>query len=107
MYYNENTQLNDLIKNKEAIIKQQGSNRLEKINFDSVIKEVSLVTNIKNVKSINGKLKFVTPLLFVGLFIFGSLFVRFYQKLKIKYIKNWPIVLKSMTQGVSIANCVD
>ncbi|MFN7099309.1 MAG: hypothetical protein ACK4M4_02890 [Flavobacterium sp.] len=87
VYYNENTQLNDLIKNKEAIIKQQGSNRLEKINFDSVIKEVSLVTNIKNVKSINGKLKFVTPLLFVGLFIFGSLFVRFYQKLKVKYNK--------------------
>jgi hypothetical protein len=47
VYYNENTQVNDLIKNKEAIIKQQGSDRLDKINFDSVIKEVSLVTNIK------------------------------------------------------------
>jgi hypothetical protein len=87
VYYNENTQLNDLIKNKEAIIKQQGNNRLEKINFERVIKEVSLVTNIKNVKSINGKLKFLAPLLFVGLFIFGSLFVRFYQKLKVKYNK--------------------
>jgi hypothetical protein len=43
---NEN-KVNDLIKNKEAIIKQQGSDRLDKINFDSVIKEVSLVTNIK------------------------------------------------------------
>lgn len=87
VYYNENTQLNDLIKNKEAIIKQQGSNRLEKINFDSVIKEVSLVTNIKNVKSINGKLKFLAPLFLIGLFLFGSLFVRFYQKLKVKYNK--------------------
>lgn len=87
VYYNENTQLNDLIKNKEAIIKQQGIDRLEKINFDSVIKEVSLVTNIKNVKSINGKLKFLAPLFLIGLFIFGSLFVRFYQKLKVKYNK--------------------
>lgn len=87
VYYNENTQLNDLIKNKELLIKQQGNNRLDKINFDSVIKEISLVTNIKNVKSINGKLKFLAPLLFVGLFIFGSLFVSFYQKLKVKYNK--------------------
>lgn len=87
VYYNENTQLNDLIKNKEAIIKQQGIDRLEKINFESVIKEVSLVNNIKNVKSINGKLKFLAPLFFIGLFLFGSLIVRFYQKLKIKYNK--------------------
>ncbi|MBQ0909540.1 hypothetical protein KBJ98_12570 [Flavobacterium sp. F-328] len=87
VYYNENTQVNDLIKNKELLIKQQGNNRLDKINFDSVIKEISLVTNIKNVKSINGKLKFLAPLLFVGLFIFGSLFVSFYQKLKVKYNK--------------------
>lgn len=87
VYYNENTQLNDLIKNKELLIKEQGNNRLDKINFDSVIKEISLVTNIKNVKSINGKLKFLAPLLFVGLFIFGSLFVSFYQKLKVKYNK--------------------
>ena len=87
VYYNENTQLNDLIKNKEAIIKQQGIDRLEKINFERVIKEVSLVTNIMNIKSINGKLKFLAPLFFIGLFIFGSLFVRFYQKLKVKYNK--------------------
>jgi hypothetical protein len=87
VYYNENTQVNDLIKNKELLIKQQGNNRLDKINFDSVIKEISLLTNIKNVKSINGKLKFLAPLLFVGLFIFGSLFVSFYQKLKVKYNK--------------------
>ena len=87
VYYNENTQVNDLIKNKEAIIKQQGSDRLDKINFDSVIKEVSLVTNIKNLKSINGKLKFLAPFVFIGIFLLGSLFVRFYQNLKVKYNK--------------------
>lgn len=87
VYYNENAQLNDIIKTKENLIKEQGKNRLEIINFDKVIKEVSSVTNIKNVKSINGKLKFVAPFLLIFIFLISSMLLKFYQKLKVKYNK--------------------
>lgn len=87
VYYNENLQLNDIIKTKENLIIEQGNNRLENINFDKVIKDISSVTNIKNVKSINGKLKFIFPFLLIFIFLISSMLLKFYQKLKAKYNK--------------------
>jgi hypothetical protein len=87
VFYNENIQLNDIIKTKETLIKEQGNNRIQNITFDKVIKDVSSVINIKNVKSINGKLKFISPFLLIFIFIISSMLMNFYQKLKFKYNK--------------------
>jgi uncharacterized membrane protein len=80
VYFNENTQLNDIIKTKNDLIAEQGSLRLDLINYEKIIKEVSIVTNIKNTKSINGKMKFVMPVALILLFIFLHLFIGFYRK---------------------------
>ncbi|WP_245709579.1 hypothetical protein [Flavobacterium degerlachei] len=79
VYYNENTQLNDVIKTKEALIYQQGVLRVDLIGMDKIIKENSATLNIENRSSINGKLKLVLPILFLLSFIFIHLFLKYYK----------------------------
>lgn len=80
MYYNENTQLNDIIKTKQDLLFIQGVNRLKVINFQKTIKEVRFTLNSNASKAVNGAMKIVLPLLLVLLFVVIHLFLRFYQK---------------------------
>ena len=79
VYYNENSQLNDVIKTKDALISEQGSHRLELISLDKIIKDNSTTINIKNNKAANGKMKIILPILFVLLFVIGHIFRSFYR----------------------------
>ncbi|WP_433814503.1 hypothetical protein [Flavobacterium johnsoniae] len=80
VYYNENTQLNEMIKTKQYLVNEQGKNRLKMLSFDQTIKEVSSTLNIKNTQSLNGKLKYILPILFIFGFAFIYLFKGFYRK---------------------------
>nr|WP_294934562.1 hypothetical protein [uncultured Flavobacterium sp.] len=80
VYYNENTQLNDVIKTKEALINEQGVKRLELVTSDRIVKDNSYTLNVENTKSTNGKMKLVLPVLFIGLFVLFSMFKRFYKR---------------------------
>ncbi|MFB9078101.1 hypothetical protein ACFFLS_17690 [Flavobacterium procerum] len=80
IYYNENTQLNELIKTKQALIEEQGRNRLKLINYEKTIKEISSTINLKSKNSINSKLRFYLPVLFILLFVFVNSFKAFYRK---------------------------
>jgi hypothetical protein len=80
VYYNENTQLNDIIKTKEALITEQGVLRVEMVGLNSVVKENSSILNIENTTSVNGKLKYILPLLFICIFILMRFFIAFYRK---------------------------
>jgi len=80
VYYNENTQLDAIIKTKELLVKEQGTNRIDLVNFDKVVKENSNTLNIRNVQNVNGKMKLVLPVLFVFLFIFVGFLRSYYRK---------------------------
>lgn len=80
VYYNENTQLNDVIKTKEALITEQGNKRLELVTSDRIIKDNSYTLNVLNTKSTNGKMKLVLPILFIGLFVLFGMFRSFYRR---------------------------
>lgn len=80
VYINENTQLNDVIKTKNDLVNEQGSNRLDLIGLSEIIKENSSTINIKNEEGLKGKLIVVVPLLLVFLFAFMSSFISFYKK---------------------------
>ncbi|MDQ6528586.1 hypothetical protein [Flavobacterium sp. LHD-85] len=80
VYYNENTQLNDLIKTKQTLIEDQGRNRLKLISYNKTIKEISSTINVESKKSINSKLKFYLPFLFILLFVLLNSFKAFYKK---------------------------
>lgn len=82
MYYNENTQLNDIIKTKNDLINEQANHRIDLIGFDKIIKENSVTINLEFVKYLNGRFKFVLPILLIVLFGFLHLFTSFYKKQK-------------------------
>lgn len=80
VYYNENTQLNDIIKTKDALLNEQSFHRLELIGFDKTIKDNSISINIENQKPLFLKLKFLLPIIFLMLFILWTFGKRFYQR---------------------------
>lgn len=87
-YNNENTQLNDVLETKEGLIYDQSQLRIQKINTDKIIKDLSHTLNIKNTKAANGKLKFILPFLFVLGFIVIGAFFRFYKRQQLKMAKS-------------------
>ena len=88
IYYNENTQLNDAIETKDKLISEQGDLRVELVSLDKIVKESSSIINIENTKSINGKLKYTLPILFIFIFILIHFFISFYKKQAEKAYQN-------------------
>jgi hypothetical protein len=84
VYYNENTQLNDVIRTKEELIKNQGENRVKLVRFDKTVKEISSILNIKKPQKIKGNLTLVLPVLFVILFVLLRFFISFYKTQTLK-----------------------
>ena len=80
IYYNENTQLNDIIKTKDALLNEQSFHRIELIGYDKVIKDNSISINIENQKLLFYKYKFLVPLIFLGLYFLWIFGQRFYKK---------------------------
>ena len=87
VYYNDNTQLNEVIKTKNELILEQGVHKIELINLDKIIKESSTTLNIKNTKGLNGKMKLVLPFIFVFIFFIFGFFRAYYKNQLVKYKK--------------------
>ena len=79
VYYNENTQLNDVIKTKTELVQDIANTRIELVNASDVVKKNSSVLNIKNTESVNGKMKIILPLVFIGFFIIFGIIRAFYR----------------------------
>lgn len=82
VYYNENTQLNDVIKTKGDLVNEQGGHRLELIGYDKIIKDISTTINIENEGIFYGHKKIIFPIVFVFLYILIQFFKTFYRKQK-------------------------
>ena len=80
VYYNENSQLNDIIKTKENLIVEQGINKINLINSDKIIKEISSVLNIKNFEGTNNKMKYIVPFILLLAFVLMFEIRKFYRK---------------------------
>ena len=87
VYYNENTQLNEIITTKNELVMEQANLAIKKINTDKIIKENSYSVNLQETKSVNGKQKFIFPIVFVFLFILFKLVQSFYNSQLEKYKK--------------------
>jgi hypothetical protein len=84
VYYNENTQLNDVIKTKDGLVNEQGLLRVNLLDYDKIIKDYSSRLNYKNSMGLIGKLKLVLPTVFLCLFILINMFLAYYKKQKLK-----------------------
>ena len=85
VYINENTQLNDVLETKDELLREQGNHRIDLVSLDKIVKENSTILNIENRKSVNGKLKFILPLIFIGIFILINRFRKFYRAQSAKH----------------------
>lgn len=79
VYYSEKSQLSDVIRTKDQLVYEQGTHRIEIVNLDKVVKEISTTLNIRNNKAVNGKMKLVLPLLFIFLFVIVGSLKSFYK----------------------------
>ena len=84
IYYNENTQLNDIIKTKDSLVSVVGTLKIDLFNSKKVINDNAVILNIKNNKSLNGKMKLVLPILFISLFIIFRFIFSFYKSQSLK-----------------------
>ena len=80
VYNNENNEINGLFDLKNNLINEIASQKIHLVKIESFIRDISITTNIKNSKGINDKLKFILPILFIFMFLFVTLFRRFYIK---------------------------
>lgn len=87
VYYNENTQINDVISTKNNLGFEIGSQKLELLWFDKIIKEKSRLINLKNTKKLNDKLKFVLPIFLIFSYVSWGIFMSFYRKQKQKALQ--------------------
>ncbi|AWA29264.1 hypothetical protein HYN48_03705 [Flavobacterium magnum] len=84
IYYSEDTQIDEVLKSKYNLVTEQGNRRIELINYQKVIKDISVVSNIETPSSET----YIFPLLLIILFICGKLFISFYRKQSLKFREN-------------------
>lgn len=88
VFYNENTELNEVLKTKQALIYEIGTKKEQLVNYENTIKKNSSILNIKNTDSINGKLKLLLPLILIFGFVFLRGLSNFYKIQSIKAQQN-------------------
>ena len=86
VYYNENTQLNDIIISKNRLLEEIASQDINKIMYSNTIKQTALILNNIDQKGINGKMKLILPLLLFLIFIMVTVLKAFYETQKKKII---------------------
>ena len=84
VYYNENTQLNEIIKTKYSLVEELGNQRLNLVNYSEIIKKNTSVLNVKNSKGLNNKMKLMLPLFLILCFFGISILGAFYKRQKAK-----------------------
>lgn len=84
VYYNENLNLDAVIKAKDSLSGQIDKLKIEQFNTNKTIKEMGMVLNVKSNKTLKRKMIFILPLVIVGLFVFFSFFIAFYKKQSLK-----------------------
>jgi len=76
VYYNENTQLDEILQTKNNVENEQGYKRIDLFKYQKIIKDVSVFLN-KEKSSSN---MWIYPLLLIAIFTFGKFFLVFFRK---------------------------
>ena len=86
IYYNENTQLNDLLTSKTALQNENMWQKVQLVSYDQIIKENSRTTNMRYKKSITTRKKLVYPITLILLYLGYLGFMAFYKKQEAKLL---------------------
>ncbi len=87
VYYNENTQLNDVINTKTNLVQGLGYQKSQLEIYSKIIKDKSEVLNVKYQKGVFNNMKLVLPLIFIFCFLFLVFIINFYKNHQRKFSK--------------------
>lgn len=82
IYNNENNQINDLFTLKNGLLSEIANQRIQLENMNVYVKDLSIITNIVDIKGLNNKMKLILPFLFISLFLLGYWFSQVYKQQK-------------------------
>jgi hypothetical protein len=80
VYNNENNQFNSFFDLKNNLINEIAAQRIQLINSNLIVKDISTVVNVKNNKGTHGKMKLILPFVFIFLFLIVTIFLSFYRR---------------------------
>ena len=83
--YTEKSQLNDVIYTKLMLLEKQEENRINSMLYDKIIKDSSMMTNMKDKSAAGGVMKFIVPIFLILIFALIISFRKFYTYQKAKY----------------------
>ncbi|KOS07100.1 hypothetical protein AM493_14435 [Flavobacterium akiainvivens] len=84
VFYEESTDLHEVIRSKTVLLKEQEQNKVDKVNYSSIIKDNGTFLNIKKLNAASGRMKIIIPVFFVLVFILLVRFKNFYKKHSLK-----------------------
>ena len=76
----ENKGISDLINKKDQLVKESQYLKLQKHEFEDIIKTQNVSLNNINTKGLNNKVKFIFPFLLIFLYLIGYLLNNSYKK---------------------------
>lgn len=79
VYYNDNTEVNELVNIKNGLIKEQARNELKKELYTKVAKDKAILVNILKKDITANKMKVILPILLVILTSVILLFIKYYK----------------------------
>jgi len=79
VYFNENTAPDQLLKIKDQLVREQNVNRLNKINYTDVVKENSVIFDMKNYVVTTERMKYILPVVFILAYFFIFAFRSYYR----------------------------
>jgi hypothetical protein len=80
LYYNNNTDITELLNLKNGLVNENGNSRITEIDFQKIIKDIAVVSNINEKVPFVTKLKVVLPLLLIGMFLVFKALQSFYKR---------------------------
>lgn len=79
VYYNETTDLADMMHFKNMLVMEQGKLRLSKTDYTDVIKERGVMLNEKSKSAVAGSMKFIVPVVFFIFFVIFAMIRSYYR----------------------------
>lgn len=80
VYYNENTEVSQMLQTKNGLISELGALKVGLISSQDVIVKNSGVLNVINKSGLNNKMKIIIPFFLIFVYVGVYLFRRFYKK---------------------------
>ncbi|GGB77434.1 hypothetical protein GCM10007424_16870 [Flavobacterium suaedae] len=80
VYYNNNTELDELVKAKNRLLEKQNENMVNLVNYSDIIKNIGTTINGKKKSLTAGRMKIIIPILFFFLFVGITMFISYYKR---------------------------